>query len=226
MVRNVLKAVVKTEMHPFSRKSGWVCKANRIIPTIGKHVIAQQTLAGGGEDVGIDKAADLGVVISRLQIVEPGFRIEVIAAVAEGVHVSKRAGLAQNIAPGIVRIACDASVAGIIDCQHVALKILSEVILPPGGVPGIPQTDAVHRSALIEDIADVDFLRTGGCVPGFANRSAVDDLINDVASVGANLLGSDAVLVVLIIVSSVTTEGIFSLFCGFRRGSACQKTLL
>ena len=61
-------------------------------------------MAGGGEDVGIDKAADLGVVIARLQIVEPGFRIEVIAAVAEGVHVSKCAGLGDDVTPSIVSI--------------------------------------------------------------------------------------------------------------------------
>ena len=51
--------------------------------------------------------------------------------------------------------------AGIIDCQHVALEILGEVILPPGGVPGIPQADTVYRTALVKDIADVP----GGEVP-------------------------------------------------------------
>ena len=56
---------------------------NRIIATVGKHIIAQQTLAGGGEDVGIYKAADLRIIISALQIIEPGFSVVVITAVGK-----------------------------------------------------------------------------------------------------------------------------------------------
>ena len=48
------------------------CSADGVIPTIGKHVIAENTLAGGNEGVGVDEAGDFGVVISGLQVIEPG----------------------------------------------------------------------------------------------------------------------------------------------------------
>ena len=52
---------------------------NRITLTVGEHVIAQDALAGGGEGVCVDEAADGGIVITGLQIIEPGFGIVVVA---------------------------------------------------------------------------------------------------------------------------------------------------
>ena len=46
--------------------------ANRIIPTVGKHVITEDTLTSGNEGVGVDESADFGIVITALQIIEPG----------------------------------------------------------------------------------------------------------------------------------------------------------
>lgn len=37
---------------------------DRIVIAIGKHVIAEQALAGGDEGVGVDEPTDLGVVIT------------------------------------------------------------------------------------------------------------------------------------------------------------------
>ena len=48
------------------RCTGNINSSHRIIPAIRKHVIAQQALAGGDEGVGIDEAADSGVVITGL----------------------------------------------------------------------------------------------------------------------------------------------------------------
>jgi hypothetical protein len=50
----------------------WIAIIDWGIPTIGKHVVAQQTLSGGDEGIGIDKSADFGVVISALEIVQSG----------------------------------------------------------------------------------------------------------------------------------------------------------
>ena len=44
----------------------------------------QHSLAGGEVDVGGDEAANLGVVVSALQVIEPRFFIIYIAAIAEG----------------------------------------------------------------------------------------------------------------------------------------------
>ena len=46
---------------------------NRIIIAIGEHVIAQQTLAGGDVAVGIEESTPLGVVVTGLEVIEPGF---------------------------------------------------------------------------------------------------------------------------------------------------------
>ena len=51
----------------------------RIVFAIGKHVIAQDTLAGGGVGVGIEESADLGIVITGLEVVEPGLSVVNVA---------------------------------------------------------------------------------------------------------------------------------------------------
>ena len=62
-------------------------RINRIIVTIGKHVIAQQPLTGGGEGVGVEEAAGFGVVVAVLQIIQAGLNVEDVAAVAQRVNV-------------------------------------------------------------------------------------------------------------------------------------------
>ena len=46
---------------------------NRVVITIGKHVVAQQALACGGEGVGIEEAGEGGVVVAGLEVIEAGF---------------------------------------------------------------------------------------------------------------------------------------------------------
>ena len=46
---------------------------NRIVAAVGKHVIAEDALAGGDEGIGVDKSADGGVVITGLEIIEACF---------------------------------------------------------------------------------------------------------------------------------------------------------
>ena len=48
---------------------------DRIIITICEHIIAQNALAGGDEGIGIEESAELWVVISALEIVEPGLSV-------------------------------------------------------------------------------------------------------------------------------------------------------
>ena len=44
----------------------------------------QHSLTGGEVDVGGDEAAEFGVVISALEVIEPGFLVIHISAIAEG----------------------------------------------------------------------------------------------------------------------------------------------
>ena len=52
---------------------------NRIIATVCKHIVAQEILTGGSKGVCVDETTDTGIVISALQVVEPGFSVVVVA---------------------------------------------------------------------------------------------------------------------------------------------------
>lgn len=43
---------------------------DRIIPAVGKHVVAQDALTGRNVAVGIEEAACCGIVITALQVIE------------------------------------------------------------------------------------------------------------------------------------------------------------
>ena len=52
-----------------------VAAIDGIIYTVGKHVIAQFALAGTYISVGIEEAAEVWIVISALQIIEPQLEV-------------------------------------------------------------------------------------------------------------------------------------------------------
>jgi hypothetical protein len=55
----------------FTCRSRDIYPANWIIAAVGKHVIAQHALAGGYEGIGVEEAAQFGIIIAALQIIEP-----------------------------------------------------------------------------------------------------------------------------------------------------------
>ena len=54
----------------------------RIVIAIRKHIIAQQSLAGGDEGVGVEESTPCGIIITALEIIEPGFIYTLLAAEA------------------------------------------------------------------------------------------------------------------------------------------------
>ena len=56
-----------------------VGKSYRTILTIGKHIVAQQSLPRGYQCIGIDESAQFGIVITGLEIVERGLSVVYIA---------------------------------------------------------------------------------------------------------------------------------------------------
>ena len=72
-----------------------------IVQAIGKHVIAQHALAGGGICVGVEEAAPGGVVITALEIIEPGFLDTLLAG--ELIFDLSNALIHQQIIPGVGR---------------------------------------------------------------------------------------------------------------------------
>ena len=65
----------------FAYPSGttWIEPRNRRIPTVCKHVAANEALTGGGETVRVDEAVGYGVIITALEVIEPRLSVVVVA---------------------------------------------------------------------------------------------------------------------------------------------------
>ena len=64
----------------FGNHSSCIRAIGRIVVAVSKHVIAKDALAGGDEGDSVDKSADCGVVITGLQVIEPGIGVVLVAA--------------------------------------------------------------------------------------------------------------------------------------------------
>ena len=70
---------------------------DRVIAAVGKHVIAQEALTGGDEGIGVEESAPGGVVITALEIIEPGFLDYVVAIALFSGYLETPGG---ELAPG------------------------------------------------------------------------------------------------------------------------------
>ena len=61
----------------------WIFSIHRVIIAVRKHIVPQEALAGAAVGIGVEEPLDDGIVISALQIVEPGFRGVVVAIEAK-----------------------------------------------------------------------------------------------------------------------------------------------
>ena len=77
---------------------------HRRVITICKHIIPKNAMSGTGITVRIDKSADLGIIVSGLQVVEPSLLIVVISTITQGVQVCQIAGLGNDVAEGVVLV--------------------------------------------------------------------------------------------------------------------------
>ena len=53
----------------------------RIVPAVGKHIVAQDPLSGACVGIRVQESASCGIVISGLQIIEPGLYITTVAMI-------------------------------------------------------------------------------------------------------------------------------------------------
>ena len=51
---------------------------NRIIITICEHIVSQEFLTSRSKGIRIDETTDAGIVVTALQVVEPGFSVVVV----------------------------------------------------------------------------------------------------------------------------------------------------
>ena len=72
-----------------------------------------------------DKSSRFGIVVATVQIVEPGFRIVIIPAIAERVNIQDfRADLRKKVAPRIVFVLPEQIPAGVINPDDIPLQVL------------------------------------------------------------------------------------------------------
>ena len=83
----------------------------------------QDALAGGSIGVGIDESADAGIIIARLQIIEFSLSIVDVATVAKRIGFRKGSGGSQDIAVGVIAIACNHCTASVHDRYYVTLEV-------------------------------------------------------------------------------------------------------
>ena len=59
-----------------------VTVSNGIIKAVGKHIISEDALTCGDEGVGVEEAAEVGIIITALEVIEAGFGVLYIASTA------------------------------------------------------------------------------------------------------------------------------------------------
>ena len=119
----------------------------RIIKAIGEHIMAQQALPGRHIGVGVDKAAQLGIVIAGLKIIERGVGVVVVASIAQGVIYTKGAGKCtsggQRLAVGAIGVADNRGTRSVYDVQYIALEIGDVVVQSTVVLDGIGRTHGI-----------------------------------------------------------------------------------
>jgi len=78
----------------------------------------------------IDKSANRRVIVSSPEVVEPGLRIVIIPAIANGIQSTDAIHIYGDgaIAPGIIDVFGFKVAAGIVYCCYVSLQVLLVVI--------------------------------------------------------------------------------------------------
>ena len=55
-----------------------VTSVHRIVQTIGKHIVTQEILSSRGKGIRIDESTDGRIIVTALQVVEPGFSVSIV----------------------------------------------------------------------------------------------------------------------------------------------------
>ena len=115
----------------------------------------QKASASTSCSVRIDESTDGGVVVTALQVVEPGIGIIKVATVANGVDVTNAISIGngdgEDVAPGIVLILAEGCAQVANDPDHVTLLIQNIVI--PGTVI---HTGIGQAAGIIDDVEDIN----------------------------------------------------------------------
>ena len=116
-------------------------------------------MAGGGVGVGVEEAAQLGVVVAGLEVVQTGVDVIIIRSVAQGVIRSQGAcqgaGGAEHLAVGTVGVTDNGGAGGIYDVQDIALEIGDVIVQGAVVLDGIGGTHSIVEE--VQGVAAIGF---------------------------------------------------------------------
>ena len=79
-------------------------KHNRIVVAVSEEIIPLQAAVGTEDDIRTEEPADVGVVVSGVQVVPAGLYVVVIAPVSERVYIGDMGRVTRDIIPDILSI--------------------------------------------------------------------------------------------------------------------------
>lgn len=122
-----------SSLEPNRVSSVWILQTNSVVAAIGKQISPCRISTNCNERcfIAVQESANIGIVISTLQVIHPNFIVIVITTIAVGVdgcNVAGR-GVGNNgaNAPDIVGILCNHICLIIQNSYNIALQILVEV---------------------------------------------------------------------------------------------------
>ena len=126
----VISGVILIQIIAHSARIG---KHNRIVVAVSEEIVALQAAVGAEDGIRAEEPADVGVVVSGVEVVPARFHVIVVPTIAERVHGSDGGGQAarhgQHFPPSVVRIAYHFHAVRVHDPQYVALYILMVPVL-------------------------------------------------------------------------------------------------
>lgn len=81
------------------------------------------TLAGGGITVCVDESTDGRIVVTGLEVIEPGLGIVVVATVAQRVDLRHGASGRDYLAVGVIIVGGDDVSTAVNEVHHIALQV-------------------------------------------------------------------------------------------------------
>ena len=90
--------------------------------------MSDNVLPGGSIAIRIDKPSNRRVIVSALKVVESGFLVVDVPTVAQGVDACQSASSGDDLAIGVVVVACDNVLAGVHNAHHVPLQVGDVVV--------------------------------------------------------------------------------------------------
>ena len=156
---------------------------NRIIIAVCKHIASLYADIGRTIYVRINEPTNGGIIVSALEVVEAGLPVVDIPTVAQRVDICQRAGCGNDLAIGVVVVACDNVLAGVHNPHHVPLQVGDVVVRRAVVLHGIGCTIGI-----IEEVNGIGS-------PGHAHQPAAGIIIA-VRDTIYRLAGSQAVCIV------------------------------